>query len=73
MTYQFFKNDKKTTANPIQIEKEKQTGFSLVPNVKTRRQRDTHQKIHRHCFFSYHEQSELVEHSMTKDHAKPRA
>ena len=34
MTYQFFKNNKETTANPIRIEKEKQTGFSVGADVK---------------------------------------
>lgn len=34
MTYQFFKNNKETTANLIRIEKEKQTGFSVGADVK---------------------------------------
>lgn len=34
MTYQFFKNNKETLANPIRIEKERQTGFSVGIDVK---------------------------------------
>ena len=34
MTYQFFKNGKETTSNPIRIEKETQTGFSLGTDMK---------------------------------------
>lgn len=34
MTYRFFKNNKETFANPIRIEKEKQTGFSVGIEVK---------------------------------------
>lgn len=34
MTYRFFKNNKETFANPIRIEKEKQTGFSVGVEVK---------------------------------------
>ena len=34
MTYQFFKNNKEAATNPIRIEKEKQTGFSVGADVK---------------------------------------
>ncbi len=34
MTYQFFKNSKEITGNPIKIEKEKMTGFSIGADVK---------------------------------------
>ncbi|MCD8183148.1 MAG: family 65 glycosyl hydrolase domain-containing protein [Bacteroides sp.] len=34
ITYQFFKNNKETDANPIRIEKDKQTGFSVGADVK---------------------------------------
>ena len=34
MTYQFYKNNKEPSANPIRIEKEKQVGFSVGTDVK---------------------------------------
>lgn len=34
LTYQFFKNNKETFANPIRIEKEKQVGFCVGADVK---------------------------------------
>ncbi len=34
MTYQFFKNNKESATNPIRIEKEKQTGFSVGADIK---------------------------------------
>ena len=65
MTYQFFKNNKETTANPIRIEKEKQTGFSVGADVKPG---DNVTLIKYTAIASslYHERSELVEHSMTE-------
>lgn len=65
MTYQFFKNNKETTANPIRIEKEKQTGFSVGADVKPG---DNVTLIKYTAIASslYHERSELVEHSVAE-------
>ena len=65
MTYQFFKNNKETTANPIRIEKEKQTGFSVGADVKPG---DNVTLIKYTAIASslYHERSKLVEHSVAE-------
>lgn len=65
MTYQFFKNSKETIANPIRIEKEKQTGFSVGTDVKPG---DNVTLIKYTAIASslYHERSELVEHSVAE-------
>lgn len=65
MTYQFFKNNKETTANLIRIEKEKQTGFSVGADVKPG---DNVTLIKYTAIASslYHERSELVEHSVAE-------
>ncbi|MCI5663657.1 MAG: family 65 glycosyl hydrolase domain-containing protein [Mediterranea sp.] len=63
MTYQFFKNHRETTTNPIRIEKEKQTGFSLGTDVKPG---DTVTLVKYTALLTslYHERSELVEHAI---------
>lgn len=63
MTYQFFKNNKEVVPNPIRIEKEKQTGFSVGIDVKPG---DTVMIIKYTAILSslYHERHELVEQSV---------
>lgn len=58
-------NNKETTANPIRIEKEKQTGFSVGADVKPG---DNVTLIKYTAIASslYHERSELVEHSVAE-------
>lgn len=62
MTYQFLKNNKEIAANPIRIEKEKQTGFSIGADVKPG---DTITLIKYIAIHSslYHEREGLVESS----------
>lgn len=65
MTYQFFKNGKETTSNPIRIEKEKQTGFSIGADVKP----GDNVMLIKYTVISsslYDERQELIEHSVTK-------
>lgn len=71
MTYQFFKNNKETTANPIRIEKEKQTGFSVGADVKPG---DNVTLIKYTAIASslYHERSDWWNTPWPR-HAKPRA
>lgn len=65
MTYQFFKNSRETAANPIRIEKEKQTGFSVGADVKPD---DTVTLIKYVAITSslYHDRQELVEQSVAQ-------
>lgn len=65
MTYQFFKNNRETAANPIRIEKEKQTGFSVGADVKPD---DTVTLIKYVAIASslYHDRQELVEQSVAQ-------
>lgn len=64
-TYQFFKNGKETTSNPIRIEKEKQTGFSLGADVKPG---DNVTLIKYTAITSslYYERQDLVDHSIAE-------
>ena len=65
MTYQFFKNGKEATSNPIRIEKEKQTGFSIGADVKP----GDNVMLIKYTVISsslYDERQELIEHSVTK-------
>lgn len=64
MTYQFFKNNKETVPNPIRIEKEKQTGYSLGVDVKPN---DTITLIKYTAIASslYYERQDLVEQSVS--------
>ena len=65
MTYQFFKNGKEATSNPIRIEKEKQTGFSIGADVKP----GDNVMLIKYTVISsslYDERQELIEHSITK-------
>ncbi|WP_418697612.1 family 65 glycosyl hydrolase domain-containing protein [Bacteroides sp.] len=66
-TYQFFKNNRETAANPIRIEKEKQTGFSVGADVKPD---DTVTLLKYVAITSslYHERQELVEKSVDLAH-----
>ena len=65
MTYQFFKNGKEASSNPIRIEKEKQTGFSIGADVKP----GDNVMLIKYTVISsslYDERQELIEHSITK-------
>lgn len=64
MTYQFFKNNKETVPNPIRIEKEKQTGYSLGVDVKPN---DTITLIKYTAIASslYYERQDLIEQSVS--------
>ena len=65
MTYQFFKNGKEATSNPIRIEKEKQTGFSIGADVKP----GDNVMLIKYTVISsslYDERQELIEHSIAK-------
>lgn len=70
MTYQFCKNGKETSANPIRIEKEKQTGFSVGADVKP----GDNVVLNKYVAITsslYYERHELIDHSMTEArHAK---
>lgn len=65
MTYQFFKNNKETIANPIRIEKERQTGFSVGIDVKSG---DTVTLIKYIAITSslYYERQDLIEQSISE-------
>lgn len=65
MTYQFFKNNKETVANPIRIEKERQTGFSVGIDVKPD---DTVTLIKYIAITSslYYERQDLIEQSVSE-------
>lgn len=65
MTYQFFKNNKETVANPIRIEKERQTGFSVGIDVKPD---DTVTLIKYIAITSslYYERQDLIEQSISE-------
>lgn len=64
MTYQFYKNNKEASHNPIRIEKGRQTGFSLGADVKPG---DTITVLKYVAITSslYYERQELVETSMS--------
>ena len=65
MTYQFFKNNRETIPNPIRIEKEKQTGFSVGTDAKPG---DTVTLVKYVAIASslYHERHELIEQSIAQ-------
>lgn len=63
MTYQLFKNSKEVVPNPIRIEKEKQTGFSVGIDVKPG-DRATIIKFTAILSSLYHERHELVDQSV---------
>lgn len=65
MTYQFYKNNKETIANPIRIEKEKQVGFSVGTDVKPG---DTVTLIKYTSIVSslYYERQDLIEESVSQ-------
>lgn len=63
MTYQFYKNGKEIATNPIRIEKEKQTGFSVGTDVKAG-DNLTLTKYTAIDSSLYYERQDLVEHSM---------
>lgn len=67
MTYQFFKNNKETGANPIRIEKETQSGFSVGVDMKPG---DTVMLVKYVAISSslFYERESLIEHSVSEVH-----
>lgn len=65
MNYQFYKNNKETSANPIRIEKEKQVGFSVGTDVKPG---DTVTLIKYTAILSslYYERQDLIDKSISE-------
>lgn len=65
MTYQFCKNGKETSSNPIRIEREKQTGFSAGADVKPG-DNVVLNKFVAICSSLYYERHELIDHSIAE-------